>query len=95
MTAEVSMEPKFGNGAKVRIKARDKYGRLLDPDIEKYEGHIGTVISSKSVVAFASAPTLITGYLGEVTLTKLQMYSVVVDDGSTVQDLTEYFLELL
>ena len=88
------MKPKFLTGTKVRIRARDKNSRLLHPDIDQYEDVIGTVLSSRSVVAFTVEPALKNVYAGTNIITTVYMYSIKVDNGTTLQDLMEDYLEV-
>ena len=85
--------PKFSDGTKVRIKTKDARRQFVYRDFERYENRAGVVLNSKSVVAYylGSLPDLEKSAIDRATT--LRVYSVKLEEGITVHNLTEYYLE--
>ncbi|MFH1031823.1 MAG: hypothetical protein V1767_04605 [Chloroflexota bacterium] len=82
--------PKFSDGTKVRIKTKDTRGQLVYREFERYENQSGVILNSKSVVAYYLRPST-ESIIDRVTT--LRMYSVKLEEGITIHNLTEYLLE--
>lgn len=89
MEKKLTATPKYSRGAKVRIRTA---GRIIDPELKKYENVAGVVVSSREVVGYLVQPGL-SGTSGSLR-TALFVYSVETEQGRTLNDLFEYYLEL-
>ena len=87
------MQPRYVDGTKVRVKARDAAGRLVYRELESYEDMSGVVVSSQAVVAYFLRPITITERPQADLPTTLYMYTVKLEEGITLSNLTEYCLE--
>lgn len=87
------MQPRYSDGMKVRVRARDAGGRLVYRELESYEDMSGVVLSSKAVVGYILRPITITERPQADLPTTLYMYTVKLEEGITLSNLTEYCLE--
>lgn len=87
------MKPRFSEGAKVRIKIRDARGQVVYRELEKYENASGVVVSSKAVVAYFLLPMTVMERAQRDLPTTLLTYTVKLEEGVVLHDLTEYCLE--
>jgi hypothetical protein len=85
------MGPKYAAGAKVRIKAHDFLGIVLDPEIQHYENMMGEILNSINIVAFISDPWAKIG--GTEKRISIYHYTVRISDQITLYDVTEDCLE--
>ncbi len=86
------MKPKYEKGVKVRIRASDFMGRILDPRIRQYENMSGEIIESTSIVAFVGGLRSNTQSSSErVTV---YQYTVKIDDQIILHDILEDCLEI-
>lgn len=87
------MQPRFSDGAKVRIKIGIVGRQFLYNDLERYANRSGVVINSEAVVAYLQQPISIMeqSHIGQATM--LYLYNVKLEDGITIHNLTEYHLE--
>jgi hypothetical protein len=87
------MKPKFSDGAKVKIKVRDATGQVVYRELEKYENASGVVVSSKTVIAYFLQPMTFEIWTQRDLPTTVLTYTVKLEEGVTLEDLTEYCLE--
>lgn len=85
--------PKFSDGTKVRIKTKDTRRQFVYREFERYENRAGVVLNSKSVVAYYLRPSTDVEKSNVERATTLRMYSVKLEEGITIHNLTEYYLE--
>jgi hypothetical protein len=86
------MPPRYPNGTKVRIIARRTEGQVIVREFSKYENQSGVVVNSKAVVGFILPSTAAVKRQATGTTT-LYMYTIKLEEGITLEDLTEYILE--
>ncbi len=83
------MPARYSQGSKVKVKTREGRRTALLEVVEKYENLTGTVVSSRGVVAF-----LLQSFAEDNNQpTTLYMYTVELEDGATLYDVTEHHLE--
>jgi hypothetical protein len=87
------VQPRFSDGTKVRIKIGIVERQFLYNDLEKYENRSGVVLNSEAVVAFFRQPTPIVEQSYSGLPITLYLYTVELEEGITIHDLTEYYLE--
>ena len=87
------MQPKYSDGTKVRIRIRDARGQIVFRDLERYENMSGKVLSSKAIVAYVLQPVTYTEQLYDSLTTTLFAYTIELEEGNTLHDLSEYCLE--
>ena len=87
------MLPKYQEGMRVRIRIRDADGQILFRELERYESMTGVVLSSKAVVAYSMEPVAVTEQSQTYPPKALHMYKVKLEEGVTLDNLTEYCLE--
>jgi hypothetical protein len=93
---EDDVEAKYAAGAKVRINAHDARGRVFDSQVALYQNMIGEILSSMAVVGF-TIPQARSNEMpaGESYARTLYYYTVLLDNGTTLQYVIEDCLELL
>ncbi len=87
------MEPKYAAGTKVRIKAHDFLGTVLDPEMQNYENMAGEVVDSINIVAFIRDPWAKIG--GSDQRISIYHYTVRISDKVILYNITEDCLEVL
>ena len=87
------MEPKYAAGNKVRIKAHDFLGTILDPQIQLYENMMGEVLDSINIVAFLHDPWA--RIAGTDKRISIYHYTVRISNEIILQDVSEDCLEIL
>lgn len=87
------MQPRFSEGTKVRIRIRDAGGQVVYRELERYEKRAGVVLNSKAVIAYFVRPVIIMEQSDKDLPATLYMYTVKLEEGVTLHDLTEYCLE--
>ncbi len=85
------MKPKYEKGAKVRIKASDFMGKILDPRIRQFENMSGEIIESTSIVAFVGG--LRSDPQSSSERVTVYQYTVKIDDQIILHDILEDCLE--
>ena len=86
------VQPKYSDGAKVKIRARTAV-RIMLPNLARYEDLSGKVLRSSEVVAFFLQSTEYASQFLVGPESTLFMYTVELDEGPVLNDVTEYFLE--
>ncbi len=87
------MGPKYITGAKVRIKAHNILGAILDPKIQQYENMTGEILESVNIVAFLTDPwDKIRGTGERITI---YHYTVRINEQITLHDVAEDCLEIM
>jgi hypothetical protein len=87
------MVPKYSAGAKVRIKAHNDVGRILDPKVQIYENMTGEVVDVKDIVAFIGEPWATAREANERIV--IYHYTVRIDDQIVLHDVFEDCLEII
>ena len=87
------MGPRYSTGVKVRIKAHDSLGRVLDPKIQFYENMIGEVLEATNIVAFRSQPWL--NIEGSFERIRVYHYTVRINERLTLHEVMEDCLEMM
>lgn len=87
------MVPRYSTGAKVRIKARNKVGRILDPKVQLYENMTGEVVDAKDIVAFIGEPWATARGSNERIV--IYHYTIRIDDQIVLHDVVEDYLEII
>ncbi len=87
------MGPKYAKGTRVRIKAHDLLGSILDPDIKKFENMTGEILDSVNIVAFIRDPwAQIEGTDKRITI---YHYTVRINEQITLYDVSEDCIEIM
>jgi hypothetical protein len=87
------VKPRFADGTKVRIRTRDVGGLVTYRELERYQNLTGVVLSSKEVVAYVLRPITIIEKTHSDQATTLYVYTVKLEEGLTLYNLTEHSLE--
>ena len=87
------MGPKYTAGTKVRIKAHDFLGMVLDSEIQRYENMTGEILDSINIVGFISEPWAKIGGTGKRI--SIYHYTIKIDDQIILHDVSEDFLEIM
>lgn len=87
------MQPRFGHGTKIRIKTRSAVDQVLYRDLIRYENQSGVVLSSKAVIGYFARPIGTLEHSQTERPTTLHVYTVKLEQGVTLDDLVEYYLE--
>ena len=87
------MGPKYAKGAKVRIKAHDFLGIVIDPEIHHYENMIGEILDSINIVGFIRDPWA--KIQGTDRRIAVYHYTIRVGDQITLYDVSEECLEIV
>jgi hypothetical protein len=84
------MGARYPVGSKVKIKHEDFLGRVLDPQIGRFENMVGEVIESANIVAFVRPINLMNS--GErITV---HHYTVKINEQTILHDVLEECLEI-
>jgi hypothetical protein len=87
------MPAKYSEGSRVKIKITERDGRSLLQVIEGYENQTGKVLSSKAVVAYTLRSLM--AEVHDTPATTLYLYNVKLEDGDTLFDVMEFYLEAI
>jgi len=87
------MKPRYSQGTRVRIEARDLKGRTVFQELERYENQVGVVVNSRIVVAYNLGEIGLTGFsMGDEPFA-ICMYTIRLEGGQVLDDVLEYSLE--
>lgn len=87
------MGPKYTAGTKVRIKAHDFLGMVLDSKIQRFDNGVGEILDSINIVAFITDPWAKIG--GTDKRISIYHYSIRIDDQIILHDVSEDCLEIM
>ncbi len=80
------MADKYPVGAKVKIRRGGSAIEIANAHLKRYGNLTGTVTESRTVIAYRLES-------GSWALGQLQMYTVELDSGVALREITEYCLE--
>ncbi len=87
------MPAKYSEGARVKIKIRGRRERPGLQALERYENQTGKVLGSKAVVAYMLRS--IAAEVDDSSTMTLYLYTVELENGVTLSDVTEFHLEAI
>ena len=87
------MQPRYLEGTKVRIRTSGASRQFMYRELETYENMSGVVLSSKAVVAYVFRPMTVLEQSYIDPATTVHMYTVKLEEGITLYDLAEHYLE--
>jgi hypothetical protein len=87
------MGPKYAAGTKVRIKAHDFHGMVLDPKIQHHENMTGEILDSIDIVTFLGDPS--ENIAGTDKRISIYHYTISINDQIILHDVSEDCLEIV